>query len=121
MTPCLSQATTMSLSFAEDIAAYGDARVGAVEVWLTKLEMHLEANSAADTKALVEGRGLKLVAASYQGGVLVSQGEARKLHFEHFRRPPGDLPGVRHWCYERDRRFRGHARRGDAGAGRRVT
>ncbi len=31
-------------------------------------------------------RGLNLVAAAYQGGLLLSQGEARQVHFDHFKR-----------------------------------
>ncbi len=50
MKPCISQATTMPSSFADDVANFADAGCSGMEVWLTKLEQHLEANSAADTK-----------------------------------------------------------------------
>ena len=86
MTPCISQATTMSASFAEDAENYFAAGCRAIEVWLTKLEQHLEAVSAADTKKALSDRGITLPAAAYQGGLLLSQGEARKAHFEHFKR-----------------------------------
>src|SRR6185295_3393494 len=58
----------------------------AMEVWLTKLETHLEGHSTADTRKLLDDRGMTLTAASYQGGLLLSQGEQRKAHYDHFRR-----------------------------------
>jgi 4-hydroxyphenylpyruvate dioxygenase len=57
-----------------------------MEVWLTKLETHLETHSAADTRKLLDDRGLTLAAAAYQGGLLLSQGEQRQSHFDHFRK-----------------------------------
>jgi sugar phosphate isomerase/epimerase len=75
----------MPSTFAEDVANYADAGVGAMEVWLTKLENHLQAHSAADTRKLLQDRQMTLVAASYQGGLLLSQGEQRKAHYDDFR------------------------------------
>jgi sugar phosphate isomerase/epimerase len=83
---CLSEATTLSSSFADDVAAYADAGWTALEVWLTKLETHLEKHSAAETHQLLQDRQMTLAAASYQGGLLLSQGEQRKAHFDHYRR-----------------------------------
>lgn len=76
----------MPCSFAEDVDCY--ARVGCpgMEVWLTKLEAHLEHHSLEETRQLVEGRGLSLTAASYQGGLLLPAGPAREAHWAHFRR-----------------------------------
>lgn len=86
MKPCISEATTLSSSFAEDVAAYADAGCPAMEVWLTKLEQHLEKHSADETRRLLADRDVALAAASYQGGLLLSQGEQRRAHFDHFRR-----------------------------------
>jgi sugar phosphate isomerase/epimerase len=86
MKPCLSEALTLPRSFAEDVAAFADAGCRAMEVWLTKLETHLETHSVADTHKLLEDRQLTLAAASYQGGLLLSQGEQRRAHYDHFRR-----------------------------------
>src|SRR5947209_9069596 len=86
MKPCISEATTMPCSFADDVANFADAGCPAMEVWLTKLEQHLEANSTTDTQKLLSDRGVQLVAAAYQGGLLLSQGEARRAHFDHFRK-----------------------------------
>jgi sugar phosphate isomerase/epimerase len=86
MKPCISEATTLPATFAEDVAAFADAGCTAMEVWLTKLETHLQAHSAADTRRLLEDRQMTLAAASYQGGLLLSQGEQRRAHLDHFRR-----------------------------------
>lgn len=86
MRPCISEATTLSSTFAEDVHGYADAGCFALEVWLTKLESHLEKNSVADTRKLLEDRQMTLAAASYQGGLLLAQGEQRKAHYDHFKR-----------------------------------
>jgi 2-keto-myo-inositol isomerase len=86
MRACISQATTLPASFAEDVSAYADGGCTALEVWLTKLEKHLETHSAPDTRKLLEDRQVTLAAAAYQGGLLLSQGEQRKAHYDHFKR-----------------------------------
>lgn len=85
MKPCLSEATTLPSSFAEDVANFADAGAAGMEVWLPKLETHLESHSLDQTRTLLAGRGIQLAAAAYQGGLLLSQGEQRRAHFEHFR------------------------------------
>src|ERR1043166_8636242 len=86
MKPCISEATTMPCTFAEDVTAFAAADWQGMEVWLTKLETHLEKNSATDTRKLLEDRQITLAAAAYQGGLLLSQGEERRAHYDHFRR-----------------------------------
>lgn len=86
MKPCISEATTLPCTFAEDVAAYADAGCPGMEVWLTKLETHLEKHSLAETQRLIADRNMALPAAAYQGGLLLSQGEQRRVHFDHFRR-----------------------------------
>src|SRR5947209_7262224 len=83
---CISEATTLPATFAEDVAACAGGGCPALEVWLTKLETHLEKHTAADTRKLLGDSGVTLAAAAYQGGLLLSQGEQRKAHFDHFRR-----------------------------------
>lgn len=86
MMPCISQATTLTSSFAEDIENFPAAGCRTVEVWLTKLEQHLESVSAESTLRAIADHGVQLIAAAYQGGLLLSQGEARRAHLDHFRR-----------------------------------
>jgi 4-hydroxyphenylpyruvate dioxygenase len=89
MKPCISEATTLSSTFADDVEGYAAGGCQAMEVWLTKLETHLEKISAADTRKLLEDHEMTLAAASYQGGLLLSQGEQRKAHYDHFKRRLG--------------------------------
>lgn len=86
MKPCISEAVTLSSRFAEDVAAYAGGGCHAMEVWLTKLETHLETHSLADTHKLLDDYQMVLAAAAYQGGLLLSQGEQRKAHYDHFKR-----------------------------------
>jgi len=86
MNLCISQATTLPAAFADDVGAFADVGWPAAELWLTKLEQHLEGASVEDTRRLFTDRDIRPVAAAYQGGLLLSQGEQRKAHFEHFRR-----------------------------------
>jgi len=86
MKPCISEATTMPRTFAEDVAEFAAGGCTAMEVWLTKLETHLETHSGAETRQLLDDRQMTLAAASYQGGLLLSQGEQRRVHFDHFKR-----------------------------------
>src|SRR5438094_10045525 len=85
MKVCISEATTMPATFVEDVEAYAEAGCQAMEVWLTKLENHLKSHSAAETRRLLEDRQMTLAAASYQGGLLLSQGEQRRAHYDHYR------------------------------------
>ncbi|QEL15982.1 sugar phosphate isomerase/epimerase family protein [Limnoglobus roseus] len=86
MNLCISQATTLSTPFADDITGYADGGCMAVEVWLTKLEKHLEGTTADATRQLLADRGVSLVTAAYQGGLLLSQGEQRQAAFDHYKR-----------------------------------
>jgi 2-keto-myo-inositol isomerase len=83
---CISQATTLPAAFADDLAAFSEVGWTAAELWLTKLEKHLEGSSIESTRKLFTDRHLTPAAAAYQGGLLLSQGESRKAHFDHFRR-----------------------------------
>src|SRR5437016_4680778 len=86
MKPCISEATLLPGSFADDVAAFAAGGCHAMEVWLTKLENHLQSSSVADTRKLLEDSEIALVAGSYQGGLLLSQGEEQRVHYDHFRR-----------------------------------
>lgn len=89
MKPCLSNVTTLPTSFRDEVHAYADAGCQAMEVWLTKLEDHLQSDSVAATKKLLADRGLELVAAAYQGGLLLTQGQQRREMFDQFQRRLG--------------------------------
>ena len=86
MKPCISEAASLPGTFAADVEAFAEGGCHALEVWLTKLETHLESSSVAVTLKLLADHQTTLAAASYQGGLLLSQGEQRKAHYDHFRR-----------------------------------
>src|SRR5688572_4645302 len=86
MKPCLSQTLSLPASFADDVATFSEVGCHAMEVWLPKLETHLETHSIHDTQKLLSDRNMTLAAAAYQGGLLLSQGEQRKAHYDHFRK-----------------------------------
>jgi sugar phosphate isomerase/epimerase len=83
---CISQATTLPAPFGDDLAAFADVGWMGVEFWLTKLEKHLNEKSVDDVRRALRDRNITPAAAAYQGGLLLTQGEERKLHFDHFRR-----------------------------------
>ena len=84
--PCISQATTMSTPFEADLPAFARAGFVAVELWLTKLETFLESRSIAEARAILDGEGLRAVAAAGQGGLMLGRDEERHVHRDHFRR-----------------------------------
>jgi 2-keto-myo-inositol isomerase len=86
MLPALCQVCTLGAAFEDDIDSCADAAGGALELWLTKLEEYLSTHSPADVRTRAEDRGVKLVAAAYQGGILLSQGDARREAWTQFER-----------------------------------
>jgi len=53
---------------------------------LTKLEGYLTTHSPTEVLARAADRGLALAAAAFQGGLLISQGEARRVAWDQFQR-----------------------------------
>jgi len=86
MTPALAQVCTLGAPFEQDIADYAAGRCAAIELWLGKLETYLRDHSVADVSRLLEQHELAAPVASFQGGLLTSQGEARCAAWDHFRR-----------------------------------
>ncbi|CAN5805438.1 hypothetical protein BH23PLA1_BH23PLA1_22730 [soil metagenome] len=86
MKPCISQATTLGTPFEADLPAYSQAGWQAIELWLTKVETYLQSHPASEVRKQLDGQGLRPVAASFQGGLLLSRGGERKAHWDHYRR-----------------------------------
>ncbi|HEX3999614.1 MAG TPA: sugar phosphate isomerase/epimerase family protein [Pirellulales bacterium] len=86
MLPAISQVCTLNASFETDVADFAAAHCGAIEIWWGKLETYLESHSLGEARRLLADSGLAAPVASYQGGLLTSQGEARREHWDHFRR-----------------------------------
>src|SRR5215813_11900597 len=84
MTPALSQVCTLHAGFEQDVKDYAAGQCRAMEVWLTKLETYLESHSLDDVRGLLAKHELAVPVASFQGGLLISQGDARREHWNHF-------------------------------------
>jgi sugar phosphate isomerase/epimerase len=84
MLPCLAQVCTLSAPFEQDIADYAAGQCKAIELWLGKLETYLESHTLDDVKRLLDEHEVAAPVASFQGGLLTSQGDARRLAWEHF-------------------------------------
>ena len=80
------QATTLSTTFEADLTAYARSGWTAMELWLTKLETHLEAHPLAEVQARLADLNLTPAAAATQGGLLLAHGLERETHWESFRR-----------------------------------
>jgi len=86
MIPSLSQICSLNSPFDRDLEDFAGAGCQSVEVWLTKLETYLESHTLQDVRFWLDKMRLSLSAASFQGGLLASQGEARREAWELFRR-----------------------------------
>src|SRR5947207_11939828 len=86
MIPTLAQVCSLSSPFDKDVADYAAGKCGAIEVWLTKLETYLQSHSLDDVRRLLAENEMMLPVASYQGGLLASQGEQRREAWELFQR-----------------------------------
>lgn len=91
MKPCVSQAVVMASAFQDDLNAFARAGFPAMEIWLTKLEQALESSTIERIQEKIAQSGVQPVAAAGQSGLLLSQGEERRLHWEQFRRRLGWL------------------------------
>jgi len=86
MQAALSQVCSLDSTFANDVEQYAAAKCGAIEVWLTKLETFLESHSIDEARNLLAEHQMVAPVASFQGGLLVSQGQQREEAWSHFRR-----------------------------------
>jgi len=86
MLPTLAQVSCLHSPFDRDLEDFAGAGCQGVEVWLTKLETYLQTHQLKDVRYWLEKTRLALPVASLQGGLLASQGEARREAWELFRR-----------------------------------
>jgi 2-keto-myo-inositol isomerase len=84
MKPCISQATTLKNPFEADPAVFSRNGWTDIEIWLTKLETFLKNHSLAEARTALASDGIRAVAASCQGGLLLSRGGERESHWKHF-------------------------------------
>jgi sugar phosphate isomerase/epimerase len=84
MKPAVSQVCSLDSPFERDLQEYAAGACRAVEVWLGKLERFLESHDVSEAQRLAAQHEVVLPAASFQGGLLASQHEARRHTWEHF-------------------------------------
>jgi 2-keto-myo-inositol isomerase len=63
---------------------YAAGHCDAVDLWLGHAETFLETQPPTALSDLLASHGITAVAASFQGGLLTSQGDARREHWSHF-------------------------------------
>jgi 2-keto-myo-inositol isomerase len=86
MLPAISQVCCLNSAFDRDIEDFSAGKCSAVEVWLTKLETYLQTHSLQDVRDWLNRFEMTMPVASYQGGLLASQGDARREAWELFDR-----------------------------------
>ncbi len=86
MKPAISQVCTLNSSFEQDLEDYAAGACHAVEIWLGKLDAYLERHTLEEAERLLETHEMQAPVASFQGGLLDSQGDARREHWESFAR-----------------------------------
>ncbi len=84
MKPALSQVCSLDAPLEQDVADYAAGKCEAIELWVGKLDAYLESHSPADLRDLLKHHGMTAPVASFQGGLLTSQGDFRKQHWEAF-------------------------------------
>jgi 2-keto-myo-inositol isomerase len=86
MIPTLSQVCCLNSPFDRDLEDFAAGQCQSVEVWLTKLEEYLKSHTLSDVRFWLDKFGISLPVASFQGGLLSSQGEARREAWDLFTR-----------------------------------
>ena len=84
MKPALAQVSTLHSSFDADLADYAAGHCPAIEVWLGKLDSYLETHDIRDVRQLLDEHRISAPVSSFQGGLLTSQGDARREHWNLF-------------------------------------
>ena len=82
----LSQVCSLESAFEQDIEDYAAGGCRTIELWLGKLETFLQTHSVDDVRKLLDVQEMIAPVASYQGGILASQGEKRKQHWDDFQK-----------------------------------
>ena len=86
MKPALATVCSLDSSLETILEEYAAGQCQAVELWLGHVEQFLDGKPSSALNDLLASHGCEAVAASFQGGLLTSQGEARREHWGHFER-----------------------------------
>ncbi|MCA9149958.1 MAG: sugar phosphate isomerase/epimerase [Planctomycetales bacterium] len=86
MKPTLSQVCSLHSTFAQDVEDYAAGHCKYLEIWLTKLEQFVASHSVEAAQRLLAEHHMAAPVASFQGGLLTSQGEKRSEAWSLFTR-----------------------------------
>ena len=84
MRPTLSQVCSLNSPLDRDVEDYAAGKCDSLELWLTKVESYLETESVPALQRLLEEHGMNAPVASFHGGLLTSQGDARRAAWQLF-------------------------------------
>lgn len=86
MKPALAQVSSLEFPLELDVEEYAAGACGAIELWVGKLDTYLESHTTSELRELLERHRMVAPIASFQGGLLSSQGEFRREHWDAFGR-----------------------------------
>jgi 2-keto-myo-inositol isomerase len=86
MKPALAQVSSLDSPLDKDVEEYSAGACGAIELWVGKLDTYLETHSADDFRKLLAQHRMVAAVASFQGGLLASEGAFRREHWDAFAR-----------------------------------
>lgn len=86
MLPALAHVSSLPAALETELDDYAAGQCDAVEIWFSKIEGWIEQYSLAALKELLAKHDLKTPVAAGQGGLIASQGDARREAWELFRR-----------------------------------
>jgi len=84
MKPAIATVCSLEASLGTVLDDYMAGHVDAVDVWLGHADAFIGEHGMASLRERFAAAGITPVAASFQGGLLTSQGEARREHWRHF-------------------------------------
>ena len=84
MRPCISTVCSLDSGLETILEDYAAGHCDAIDLWLGHAESYLESHGPGELADLLAAHGIAAVAASFQGGLLTSQGDARREHWRHF-------------------------------------
>ena len=84
MKPAISTVCSLNAPLETILEDYSAGQCRLIEVWLGHAEQYLDGKPAQALSELLHHHGCDPVAATFQGGLLTSQGDARREHWAHF-------------------------------------
>jgi sugar phosphate isomerase/epimerase len=84
MKPAISTVCSLNAPLETILEDYSAGQCRLIEVWLGHAEQYLDGKPAKALSELLLHHGCDPVAATFQGGLLTSQGDARREHWAHF-------------------------------------